>query len=258
MNTVGNIYDYLNRIAPFANQEKHDNSGLLIGDFGEKAERVLVCLDVTRKVVEEAIEKGTDLIISHHPLMYHAIRQIRPCDIVYKLVKHGINHIAAHNNVDVAIGGTSDLMLAELGFPPSDEVIETVNKTGSGYGKIVELDTPVTAEELAVKCKTAFECTAVRYVDGGKPIRKIALCAGGGGGYIGLMQERNCEALICGDIKHDVMVFAYNYGLTLIDAGHFHTENILCGDLVLKLQKEFPEISVEKSTNSIDVCEYVL
>ena len=241
--TVSEVYNYLDKIAPFYNQDKTDNSGLLFGDYNAKIDKILVSLDVTNKVIAEAAEKGVDLIIAHHPLMY-------------PLVTNNVNIIAAHTNLDIANGGIADLMLARLGFPKSDIVILPINPDGTGYGRIIELDTPVFARSLADKSKVAFNCAVVRYVDSGKPLTKIGVTSGSAEESVEVALNAGCDAFICGEVTYDRMLFAADYGLTLIEAGHFHTEDIICADLVERLKSEFTEIEIEKSTNSIDVCAY--
>jgi len=257
MITVGKLYNYLDEIAPFSNQDKFDNAGLLVGDPNAEVSKVLVCLDVTNKVIAEAVEKGVNLIISHHPLMFRPVSKIANADPLHALVRNNINLISAHTNIDVAVGGTSDLMLARLGFPKNKIAFIPINTDGTGYGRVVELDSPIFAKDLAAKCKTAFNCTAVRYVDSGKPLSKICVSSGSGKDLVEIVLNAGCDAFICGEVSHDSMVCAANYGLTLIEAGHFHTEDIFCDDLIDKLKSQFKGLDIEKSTNSVDVCDYV-
>jgi len=256
--TTGELYNCLDKIAPFKNQDKSDNAGLLVGNCNAEVKKILVCLDVTNKVVAEAVEKGIDLIIAHHPLIYRPVSKILSGDPLHALVRSNISLIAAHTNLDVAVGGIADLMLARLGFPKSETVILPINPDGSGYGRIIELDSPIYAEDLAGKCKTAFDCTVVRYVDSGKAISKIGVSSGSAEESVEAALNAGCDAFICGEVSHDRMLFAADYGLTLIEAGHFHTEDIFCEDLVNRLKSQFKEIEVEKSKNSVDVCDYTL
>jgi len=247
--TVGDIYNYLDTIAPFETADKSDNSGLLVGDMNAKVKKILVCLDVTHDVINEAVGLNIDLIISHHPLMYKPVKRVMTADPVHALIRGNLNFVAMHYNMDVAVGGTTDIMLRLLGFPQSGEVIDY-------FGKIVTLDSAITARELAEKCKAAFGCTVVRFTDGGKPVRRLGICSGGGDFLVEKVCEMGCDAYICGDVKWSNMVFASNYGLTLVDAGHFHTEDVFCADLVSRLREKFTRVWVEKAINSIDVCEY--
>jgi len=256
--TVGEIYDYIDRIAPFNNQDKTDNAGLLIGDYSAEVKKLLVCLDVTNKVVAEAVGKGSDLIVSHHPLMHRPVSKTAIDDPFHALVRSNINYIAAHTNFDVAVGGIADQMLEKMGFPKSEIVIIPFNPDGSGFGRIIELGSPVSAKDLAEKCKAAFGCKAVRYVDSGKPISIIGVTSGCAEESVEAALRAGCDAFICGEVSHDKILFAADYGLTLIEAGHFHTEDIFCDDLVERLKSQFREIQVAKSVNSVDVCDYAL
>jgi len=254
--TVGEVYEYLDKIAPFSYQDKTDNSGLLVGDYNTEVKKILICLDVTNNVVAEAVEKGIDLIIAHHPLMYRPVTSIASGDSLHALVCSNINFIAAHTNLDIAIDGINDLMLARLGFPKSKTVVLPINPDGSGFGRVIELDSPISVEDLAEKCKNAFSSTVVRYVDSGKALSKIGVGSGSANETIEAALSAGCDAFICGEVRYDRMLFAADRGLTLIEAGHFHTEDIYCEDLVDKLKSQFKEIDVEKAKNSVDVCCY--
>jgi dinuclear metal center YbgI/SA1388 family protein len=256
MTTVRELYNYLDEIAPFNCQDKTDNAGLLVGNFNAEVKKILVCLDVTNNVVAEAVLKEADLIIAHHPLMYHPVTKIVGNDPLRSLTRSNVNLIAVHTNLDIAIGGIADLMLAKLDFPKSETVILPINPDGSGYGRITELDTPVFAKDLAEKCKAAFNCTVVRYVDSGKALSKIGVSSGSAEESVEAAFDAGCDAFICGEVAHDRMLFAADYGLTLIEAGHFHTEDIFCENLIVRLKSKFKGIEIEKSKNSVDVCHY--
>jgi dinuclear metal center YbgI/SA1388 family protein len=247
MVTVSDVYDYLDEIAPFNTQAANDNSGLIIGNFGNEVRKIIVCLDVTSAVTAEIGNR--DLVISHHPLMYRPIQRICETDPICYLIQQGNSLISAHTNLDIAVGG--DLMLEALGFPPSDEPVDV-------YGKITMLPEPIEAEDLARKCCEVFGCKVVRYAFGGGELRRIGVCTGSGGGLVEIAREKGCDALICGDLTHDKMVFAKNFGITLIDAGHFHTEQLFSRFLTDKLSAKFPQLHVAVSAMSkLELCGYV-
>jgi len=256
--TVGEIYNYLDEIAPFKNQSGSDNSGLIVGDKTAKVKKILVCLDVTNDIVSEAVRENADLIIAHHPLMYRPISKISMSDPLHALVRNNICLIAIHTNIDVAFDGVSDLMLSKLGFQKSTTPILPINDEGIGYGRIIKLDKPITAKALAEKSKTAFKCTTVKYVDSGKPILKIGVSSGSAAESVEAALEAGCDAFICGEVKYDRFLFAKDHGLALIEAGHFHTEDIFCEDLVKRLKSKFKEITALKAENSVDICDYMI
>lgn len=257
MVTVGDVYKFIDDFAPFSTQDKFDNSGLLVGSMDMPADRIGVCLDITAKTVEEAARKGVQLIVSHHPVIFHKLSALEPCSPVALLAKHGISAICAHTNVDIATGGISDIMLELLDFKGDTEVLEPVHNDGSGYGRIVELDFAADAEGLAQRCKEVFGCEFVRYYDSGKVLKRVAVCSGAGGSEDNVENaaKKGVDALITGDVKHSGFMEAVNRGITLIDAGHFHTENIVCPQLAAELEKLGGEVWVME--NSVDVVDYV-
>ncbi|MFA9380735.1 MAG: Nif3-like dinuclear metal center hexameric protein [Acetanaerobacterium sp.] len=118
MASVGEIYGYLDRVAPFKQQEKWDNSGLLAGDRQQQVNKAMLALDITNDVVNEAIILGARLVISHHPVIFDAIKSITAQSepIVYKLIKHDISAICAHTSLDIAQGGVNDVLARALGL----------------------------------------------------------------------------------------------------------------------------------------------
>lgn len=256
--TVGDVYRFIDAYAPFATQDKFDNSGLLVGSMDAAADRIQVCLDITRQAVEEAAAKGAQLIVSHHPVIFHKLSALENCNPVTLLIKHGISAICAHTNVDMAKNGITDVMLELLDIRGDTRVLEPVHSDGTGYGRIVELDFVADAEGLAQKCKKAFGCHVVRYYDSRKNIKTVGLCSGAGGSEdnVAHAAKMGCDALITGDVKHSGFVEAANRGITVIDAGHFHTENIICGQLAAMLDERF-DAAVYVAESSLDLASYV-
>lgn len=260
MTTVREIYDFIDEIAPFRTQDRFDNSGLLVGNGTDTVTKAAVCLDITNEIVEEARAAGAELIVSHHPVIFHKPAQIDRDSPVYRLIQSGIDAICAHTPLDMAKGGISDRMARLMELPNSDraEVLHMIHPAeGIGYGRIAHLDGETTAEALAEKAKRAFGCTVVRYVNGGKPIRTVAVCSGAGNDEIYTCIEKGVDALITGDVKHHGFIDAKNAGLTVVDAGHFHTEFIVCAPLMKRLAERFPETRFFLPSASADCCEYI-
>ncbi|MCL2077811.1 MAG: Nif3-like dinuclear metal center hexameric protein [Oscillospiraceae bacterium] len=254
--TVNDAYLFLEKIAPFKYQDSYDNSGFLIGDKNAEVKKICLALDITLDVIKEAEIKGANLIISHHPVIFKAISGVKAKTAVYELVQNDINAICAHTNIDVT--HLSDIMLDLLGFSKDGrEVIEVISPDGAGFGKAVDLPEAVSPEELAKKCKKAFKTPVVRYCDGRKPIMRVGVCTGAGGGAFELAVQKSCDAFITGEVKHSLFIQAKDSGITLIDAGHFHTENFFCDFLLKKFAADFPNLTVFIAETGTDFCKYI-
>lgn len=255
--TVGEVYRFIDSLAPFNTQDKFDNSGLLVGTMAATVTKIAICLDITRKTAEEAALKGADLIVSHHPVIFHKLSAVDISNPINILIKGDINAICAHTNVDMAKNGISDMMLELLDIKGKTSVLEPIHPDGTGYGRITKLDFAADAASLAAMCKKAFHCHTVRYYDSGRVIKTVGVCSGAGGSEDDVANAANkgCDALITGDVKHSGFIEALNRGITVIDAGHFHTENIICGKMAAEIESA---LGVETfiCDNSKDIVSY--
>ena len=258
---ISDIIDFLDSNYPFASQEKWDNSGYLVESPMDECRRMLLTLDITNDAVEEAFRKDIDLIISHHPVIFDPRRRIMRNDPVYRLIEKGIGAVCMHTNLDIAKGGTNGVILDKLsrkleldGEPQPFEELGG----GSGLGWIISLKEGMGMKALAEVCKDIFGCKYVRTThDNGETIAKIAFCSGSGGSMLEIAAEKGCGALITGDVKHDVWIDANNRNISVLDCGHFHTENIVLLELRRALEERFPQLDIEISQFSVDPCEYV-
>ncbi len=257
---VSEIYNYLNDIAPFSTQEKWDNSGLLTGNMTQKTDKVLVCLDITNDVVDEAIELGIDLVISHHPVIFHPLYNISDDEPVCRLWKKGIAAICTHTPFDVAKNGMSDILMELAGFSKVNGIIEITgcNEESYGFGTVGIADTEYTAEQLASKLKDVLECTVVKYNEGSKSIKKAAFCTGSGGNLIEEVIKLGVDAYITAEVKHDQWIMAKRKGIAVFDCGHYHTEVIGMKKLCKMLETEFVNIEFVFSQADKDPVKYVL
>ena len=257
---VNDILAFLDSLYPFGIQEKWDNSGYLVECPLEECRRILLALDITNDVVDEAFKKNADLIISHHPVIFEPRKRLMKNDPVYRLITDGIGAICMHTNLDIAKGGTNGVILSKLsekfGTVGDPEPFEELGGENS-LGWIVTLDEEVSAKQLAEVCKSVFGCEYVRVNNSGRKIKRIAFCSGSGGSMLGEALEKGCDAFITGDVKHDVWIDANNSGIALLDCGHFHTENIVLWELRRVLEEKFPQLDIEIAAASVDPCEYV-
>ena len=257
MTTVADILNFIEGIAPPYMKMDWDNCGLLCGRKNKEVRKILVALDPFRNVVQEAIDLGADLIVTHHPLIFRSPLMAVNEDtetgrLVLELMEHGIAAINAHTNLDLAPGGVNDVLAQTLGLQ-NIQIINPIDNYGLlRCGTVAEQ--PLSAFLTAVKENR--HCEGIRYVDIGKPVRKVAV---GGGSCADEMQEAldaGCDTFVTADVKYNQFRTAYELGLNLIDAGHFHTENPTMPILSEKLAAQFPEVSVEFSKNHSDCMKF--
>ena len=256
MITVADILTFLETLAPKSMKMDWDNVGLLCGSKKAEVTKILVALDPFEGVCQEAAEIGAQLIVTHHPLIFQAPKAITDETSIGRsillLCANGISAINAHTNLDQAPGGVNDVLAAKLGL----ENIQIVNpKDGIGLMRCGDVaEQPL--EQFLATVKENLGCAGLRFVDGGKPVRKVAV---GGGSCAGGMLEAldaGCDTFVTADIKYNQFWDAHDLGLNLIDAGHFHTENPVVAVLAEKLQAAFPEIEVKISETHTDCMKY--
>ena len=257
MTTVADILNFIEGIAPPYMKMDWDNCGLLCGRKDKEVRKILVALDPFRNVIQEAIDLGADLIVTHHPLIFRnplmAVNEDTETGrLVLELMEHGIAAINAHTNLDLAPGGINDVLAQTLGLQ-NIEIINPIENYGLlRCGTVTEQ--PLTAFLTAVK--ENLHCDGLRYVDTGKPVRKVAV---GGGSCADEMEEAldaGCDTFVTADVKYNQFRTAYELGLNLIDAGHFHTENPTMPILAEKLAAQFPGVTVEFSKNHSDCMKF--
>ena len=257
MTTVADILKFMDSIAPPYMKMDWDNCGLLCGRKDKEVKKILVALDPFRNVIQEAIDLDADLIVTHHPLIFvkplMAVNEDTETGrCVLELMEHGIAAINAHTNLDLAPGGVNDVLAQTLGLK-NIEIINPIENYGLlRCGTVAEQ--PLSAFLATVK--ENLHCDGLRYVDAGKPVRKVAV---GGGSCADEMEEAldaGCDTFVTADVKYNQFRTAYELGLNLIDAGHFHTENPAMPRLAGKLSEAFPDVEVVFSEKHRDCMKF--
>lgn len=265
MATAADILAFLDTLAPQSTKMTWDNVGLLCGRPGKEVHKVLVALDPFRSVIEEALAIGADAIVTHHPLIFRnplmAVNEDTEAGrCVLTLVEHGIIAINAHTNYDVAPEGINRVLAETLGL--ADITVlnpEGVDADGRPYGLLhggTVQEQPL--ESFLSQVRQQLHCDGLRYVDGGKPVRRVAV---GGGSCADEMEEAlaaGCDTFVTSDVKYNQFRTAFELGLNLIDAGHFHTENPAMPILAAKIQAEFPDVEVVFSEKHTDCMKFFL
>ena len=274
------LIDIIEEIAPLDWFEDEDNSGIQIHTGKEEIDRVLVCLEINDAVLQEAQDKGADMIITHHPLLFHPVSSITPDTpvgrYILKAVQEGIDVYSSHLPFDAAVMGNNMylaklLKLEDVASPEDDwddpdddfDIIVDDDDDDDKFeydmdeiGSIGFLPRTMTFREFQTYVERCLDLPQhyVRCVDGGRDeICKVAFCTGAGGDFIYTAVKEGCDAYITGDLKLHEAQYAKAVGLTVIDAGHYGTEKIFTENMAEQLREKAGDdlevIEAEANTN---------
>lgn len=255
MTTVQDILQFIESIAPPELKAEWDNVGLLCGCGDKKVSTVLVALDPFTHVCEEAVAVGADLLVTHHPLIFQPLREVTDCTTVGKailtLASHGIAAVNAHTNLDCADGGVNDTLASVL-------QLQDVSKVPTDSDGLLRqgMVTSQSLDTFLDHVKQSLYCPGLRYVDGGKPVYRVAVGGGSCGSALPDVIAAGCDTFVTADVKYNQFWDAKELGINLIDAGHFHTENPVVTVLAAKLQAQFPGLAVKISQTHSDCMKY--
>lgn len=256
---VLDIFNFIDSFAPFDTAMDFDNVGVLVGSMDAEVKKCLVALDVTEEVINEAKNNGVNLIISHHPVIFNAIKRLDLDMIPSKLIKNEISVLCAHTNLDVASIGVNTCLAERLSLQNLQPLSSYLSKFGVlPMGLVGELENACECNEFAEIVKTSLNCQGIRYTDINKRIKKVAICSGAGGDLIDDAIRQKVDAFVTGEIKHHEILTAVKNKVCVYDAGHFKTEDIVVLPLVKKLSKEFTEVEFIKSQKCTDRIKYMV
>ncbi len=261
MYTVKDIFAMMDTIAPMKNLHKGDNSGLIVGNPDAEVKKVLFALDITCEVVREAVEIGADVIVAHHPVIFHPLYTLDDSNPACLAFRNGIACICFHSPLDMADGGINDIIFDMLNPKlklKKLEPLEPVHPDGRGYGFTCSVGEELMPEELGRLLKDIFDCTVVRYTNSGKKISRLSFCSGGAGGNLPLAIAQGADAYITGDVKHDQWITARNSGVALYDCGHFHTEDIAIPYLISRFKAAYAGLELVQAKADTDPVDYIV
>ena len=248
--SVQQILGVLQTAAPQELALDWDNVGLLV-DAGVPVDGVLTALDITPAVVREAVENDCQLIVSHHPVIFHPIKTLRADDVPALLMKNGISAISMHTNLDAAPVGVNETLSDILGIAR-----EGRESFAEGCGRI-GTTMPTTVEALAKFCADTLH-SGVKYVNGGKHVTRLAEVSGGGGSYLQEAIDLGADCLVTGEAAHHIALLAKQSGIGLVVAGHWGTEHAIADVLAALLQKQLPQLTVAHAEADTDPYSYLL
>lgn len=258
MKKVKDIIKVMENFAPVNLKEDFDNVGLMVGDKEKEVKKILLALDCTLEVIEEAKEKNVDLIITHHPLLFRKPSTITTDTLVGKkiieLIKNDINLYSSHTNLDSASGGLNETIVNILGYD-SKEIIE-VNKnarnSNEGLGRFIRLQEEISLEDLVRDIKEKLNISGLKIVKASDKVKNIAVINGSGSDFFDIAYKKGADCIITGDTTYH---FASDYkemGVSIIDTGHFLSEWIVFIKVINKLQDKLQDVEIIISEHSKD------
>lgn len=258
---VKDIAEAIEEFAPKRLQEPYDNTGLQVGDPEMEVGAALLCLDVTEEVLDEALERRCNLIVSHHPLLFGGLKEItgrtQVQRIVAKAIKENVAVYAAHTNLDSAWEGVSHEMARELGMTDLRVLDPNPKEPGRGLGLTGNLD-PVPALQLLRRIKERFKVKSLRH--SGQPprlvLRKAAVCGGSGASLIGRAVEEGADIFISGDLKyHDFTTWGDK--ILLADIGHYESESSVKKIFSRIIRSKYPDFTAYFAESESNPVKYM-
>lgn len=248
--TVQQVIDIIESVFPLRRQEGWDNSGLQIGSRETHVAKVLLCTDVTEAVVQEAIEKQCEMIVSHHPLLFHGLKTIQGntraerCAIM--AIRNDIAVYSSHTAADCYLHGVSGQMAAMLGI--EDYAFLVTTGDDSGLGAVGKLKEPLDFKALLTLVKNTFSAPVVRYTEPlADTVQTIAMCGGAGSEFMDNAIAAGADVYITADAKYHEFQAA-DQRIALLDIGHFESEQHLTHIIECLLRQHLPELLTERAT----------
>jgi dinuclear metal center YbgI/SA1388 family protein len=226
---ITDLLDLLEEMAPSGASEEWDNPGLQVGNLFGEIERIVLSLDPTLEAVREASGRKAQVLLSHHPLLFKPIscldRDKYPGNVISEALANGISLIAAHTNLDVALGGINDILADLLGLTDAQFLQKTSKGGDGGLGRVGTLTEPMALGRFTEFLKISLSADTVRVVgEADAIVNRVAVVGGSGGTMIPVASRMQADLLVTGDVTYHQALEARNLGLALIDAGHFCTE----------------------------------
>ncbi len=257
--TVQNILEVIESLAPANLAEPWDNTGLMIGDPASPVHTILLGLDPTMALLDEAQSLGANLIITHHPIIFHPLKSIQLSHpdgrFIDSAIRKQINIISSHTNLDSTRNGISDTLAQKLGLSDiAPLVAQETGEAGCGLGRIGSYDEPIAVQEFIDRLKSA--CNPPWLLSAGNQpntIKKVAVCGGSCSELADKAQLAGADVFVTAEVKHNIARWAEDADFWIIDAGHFATENTgiqhFAQQLATETTKQFDKINIKVTGN---------
>lgn len=263
MSRIREIINEIEKAAPKFLKEDYDNVGMMVGDEETEVKKVLIALDCTKEVIEEASSLGCGMIITHHPLFFRKPNSIVKGDLtgdkVLKLIKEDINLYSCHTNLDSAQKGINETLVSMLGYK-SDSIMDQSRKKGyenCGIGRIVKLEEAISLNDVIDNVKKTLNIKNLRVARGCNEIKTIAIINGSGQDFFKMAKSMGADCIITGDTTYHFVSDYKEMGISIIDAGHFGTEYAVFLKTLEFLNDKFKDVEFISSKESKDPYEFI-
>lgn len=235
------IINILEKKFPKINAEEWDNVGLLVGDYDKEVKKIQFSIDASLEVIENAIKEKVDMIITHHPFIFKAIKSINEQDILSKkiraLIRNDINIYSIHTNLDSSVSGLNDYVLEKLGYT-NYKFLDYDEEKNCGIGRIFKLDEEKNLKKFIEELKLKLQISNLRVIsnDLNKKIKKVALINGSAMSCWRKAKKEKIDLFITGDVGYHDALDARESGLAVIDFGHYESEHFFHEVLIKELK----------------------
>lgn len=263
MKKVKDIIRIMEEFAPKTLKEDFDNVGLMVGDRNKEVKKILLALDCTLNVIQEAKEEKVDLIITHHPLIFRKPSNITTDTLIGKkiieLIKNDISLYSSHTNLDSAENGLNETIVNLLGYSTKEliEVNKMARNDNEGLGRIVRLEDFIKLEDLIKDVKEKLNVKSLKVVNGCEKVKNIAIINGSGSDFFEKAYRKGADCIITGDTTYHYASDYKELGVSIIDTGHFSSEWIVFLEVMNKLKYNLKDIEILISSKSEDPYTFV-
>ena len=259
---ISQITEVIERFAPLGWQESYDNAGLIVGRPDDEVHKALLAVDVTEEVLDEAEAEGCDIVLTHHPIIFHALKRFNSADPVQRCVERAIRSrialYACHTNLDSAPEGMSWRLAEILGVGNLGVLQPSEAGEGVGFGVVGELPEAVDTVEFIQFIRRKLGVKVVRSSDTAtSAVRRVAVCTGAGASLIGEARRAGADIYITADLKYNDFMTPDKV-LTVADIGHFESEYCAIELLFDILSKNLCTFAVRKSERSRNPVNYLV
>jgi len=260
------VISFLREFAPPELAEDWDNVGLLIGDPADEIRSVLTCLTLTANVADEAIARGVQLIVTHHPVLFRPVQRLTAETsegrMLLSLIRSGISVYSPHTSYDSAADGINAQLARLLELqdvqPLRPNVRSDRNSSPIGSGRFGTLPHATSLREFIERIKPALRVSTVQFVgDLDRPITKLGIACGAAAEFLRDAAQHGCEALLTGEARFHSCLEAESSNIALILPGHFATERPAMEQLANVLHSRFAELVVQASQSEYDPVKFL-